>query len=303
MNGFKLANYASERGPRAAIVVGDLLYDVADITGRADYASTTTILDQWDEAEEALGQAAAKANGGGMKIDPTNLLAPVLYPHAVYCTGANYQEHMDAVSRHRGMPLQPGPKEMGVGPFFFMKAPRTVVSPIADVVKDTQALDYEVELAVVIGRKARGVSAANALDYVAGYTVANDLSARDRIMRTKLAEGSPFRFDWNGHKNFDGGCPLGPWIVPAAAIGDPQALAMKTWVNGELRQDASTATMIFSVAEQIEALSRFSTLYPGDLILTGTPAGVGAESSTWIDKGDVVRMEIAGIGEITTTIA
>ena len=301
MNGLKLGSYASARGPRAAIIVGDMLYDAADATGRNDFARVTAILDHWDDAAAALDRVSAY-DGAGLPLAAVELLAPVLYPHAVYCAGANYQDHIDAVGRRHGLPPQPSAKSLGVGPFFFMKAPRTIVAPTAAVVNESQALDYEIELAVVIGRPTRGVAVADALSCVAGYTIANDLSARDRIMRAQLPEGSPFRYDWGSHKNFDGACPMGPWIVPATEIGDPQALSLKTWVNGELRQDSTTAKMLYSIGEQIAALSRFTTLYPGDVLLTGTPEGVGAETGRWIDKGDVVRMAIGGIGEIVTTI-
>ena len=302
MNGFKLGSYASDRGARAAIIVGDALYDAADATGRPEFSHVTAILDQWDDGASALRRAASALNGGGIPLAEAELLAPVLYPHAVYCTGANYQDHMDAVARHRGMPLQASPKLLGVGPFFFIKVPRTIVAPTAEVVNESASFDYEIELAVIIGRPTRGVSAADALNYVAGYTVSNDLSARDRLVRAQLPDGSPFRYDWGSHKNFDGACPMGPWIVPAADIADPQALSLRTWVNDELRQDSTTAKMIFSISEQIEALSRYTTLYPGDVLLTGTPEGVGAETSRWLVKGDVVRMAIDGIGEIATTI-
>ena len=128
----------------------------------------------------------------------------------------------------------------------------------------------------MIGRPAKHVPMEKALSYVAGYTVANDLSARDRGRRPHIADTSPFKADWVAHKSFDGSCPLGPWIVPASDIKDPQNLAIKLWVNGEIKQDSNTGKMIFNLAEQIAHLSSRLTLHPGDLILTGTPAGVGA---------------------------
>jgi 2-keto-4-pentenoate hydratase/2-oxohepta-3-ene-1,7-dioic acid hydratase in catechol pathway len=138
-------------------------------------------------------------------------------------------------------------------------------------------VDWEVELVAVIGRAAKNVPEDKALDYVAGYTAANDLSARDRGRRANISDTSPFKADWTKHKTFDGSCPLGPWIVPASDIGDPQNLGLKLWVNDVLKQDSNSKDMIFNLAEQIAQLSSGMTLHPGDLVLTGTPAGsVGA---------------------------
>lgn len=302
MSDFRLATYQSGHGPRAAVISQGHLHDAAELSGRPDYATMLGILEDWAVAEPLLANATQGNGAGGKPVAEAKLLAPLLYPGTIYCAGANYQDHMDAVAKHRGMPPQPSPRTLGIGPFFFLKAPRCVVGPEDTLVNESNALDFEIELAAVIGRKTRGVSAAEALDYVAGYTIANDLSARDRILRSQLPDISPFKYDWGSHKNFDGSCPLGPWIVPAAAVGDPQSLVMKTWVNDEIRQDSNSAQMVFSVAEQIEALSKHITLYPGDMILTGTPAGVGAETSTWLKKGDRIRMEIAKIGEISNTV-
>ena len=155
----------------------------------------------------------------------------------------------------------------------------------------------------MLGRTAKHVSEGKALAYVAGYTCANDLSARDRGRRPHVADTSPFKADWVAHKSFDGSCPLGPWIVPATDIEDPQDLAMKLWVNGVLKQDSNTGRMIYTLAEQIAHLSSRLTLHPGDLILTGTPAGVGAGRAEFLKAGDVVKIWIAEIGEISNKTA
>jgi 2-keto-4-pentenoate hydratase/2-oxohepta-3-ene-1,7-dioic acid hydratase in catechol pathway len=144
---------------------------------------------------------------------------------------------------------------------------------------------------------AKDVPASQALDYVAGYTIGNDLSARDAMRRPKNPPEAPFHFDWLSHKCFDGSCPLGPWIVPAADIGDPQKLGLKLWVGEELMQDSNTSKMIFSTAEQIEMLSSRVTLQPGDLIMTGTPAGVGTPRKRFLRPGETVRLWIEKIGE------
>jgi 2-keto-4-pentenoate hydratase/2-oxohepta-3-ene-1,7-dioic acid hydratase in catechol pathway len=142
-------------------------------------------------------------------------------------------------------------------------------------------------LAVVLGRRARNVSVVDALNYVAGYTVANDLSARELITRPNVPIESPFRYDWIGQKCFDGSCPLGPFLVPAREVPGPQNLGIRLRVNGTLMQDSNTSQMIFSVAEQIARLSSRLTLY-GDIILTGTPAGTGAEAGRSLAEGDLV---------------
>jgi 2-keto-4-pentenoate hydratase/2-oxohepta-3-ene-1,7-dioic acid hydratase in catechol pathway len=164
-------------------------------------------------------------------------------------------------------------------------------------------VDWEVELAAVIGRKAKDVAQDKALSYVAGYTAANDLSARDRGRRANISDTSVFKADWIKHKSFDGSCPLGPWIVPASDIGDPQNLGLKLWVNEVIKQDSNTSDMIFNIAEQIERLSNAMTLYPGDLILTGTPAGVGTARGEFLKPGDEVKIWIEKIGTLTTKIA
>ena len=167
----------------------------------------------------------------------------------------------------------------------------------------SKSVDWEVELAAVIGRPAKDVGESHALDYVTGYLIANDLSARDLGFREQLPPANPFRTDWLAHKSFDGSCPLGPWIVPASEIGDPQNLGLKLWVNDVLKQDSNTGKMIFTLAEQIAQLSSRITLYPGDVILTGTPAGVGAGRGEFLKPGDVVKLWIEKIGTLTNTMA
>jgi 2-keto-4-pentenoate hydratase/2-oxohepta-3-ene-1,7-dioic acid hydratase in catechol pathway len=187
----------------------------------------------------------------------------------------------------------------------FIKASRAISHPGATVkISDySPKVDWEVELAAVIGRTAKHVPIDKALDYVAGYTAANDLSARDRGRRPHIPDTSPFKADWVAHKSFDGSCPLGPWIVPASDIKDPQNLGLKLWVNGEIKQDSNTGKMIFNLAEQISHLSSRLTLHPGDLILTGTPAGVGAGRGEFLKAGDVVKIWIEKIGELSTKMA
>src|SRR6266853_1581397 len=146
------------------------------------------------------------------------------------------------------------------------------------------------DLMAVIGRTAKNVPVEKALGCIAGYTIANDLSARDAMKRDKNPPTSPFHYDWVSQKCFDGSCPLGPWIVPAGDLRDPHQLGIKLWVNGELMQDSHTSKLIFDTAEQIAMLSSRVTLRPGDLVLTGTPAGVGMGRGRFLKAGDAVKL-------------
>jgi len=306
--GYRLATYKSADGPRAGLVIGEAVFDAAKLTGKPAYATVIGILGDWNTAQRVLRQAAAGAANSRAKRQPlktTKLLAPVQYPSAIYCAGANYADHAAAMAAREGNPPPPDPHAQGLKPWHFLKASRTVADPGATI-KITgyaQAMDWEVELAAVIGRPAKDAPKDEALCYVAGYTAANDLSARDRGRRDAVAATSPFKMDWTKHKTFEGSCPIGPWIVPASEIADPQNLDLKTWVNGALKQDSNTGKMLFTLAEQIAQLSVNMTLYPGDLILTGTPSGTGAESGTFLKAGDVVKLWIEGIGEIENRMA
>jgi 2-keto-4-pentenoate hydratase/2-oxohepta-3-ene-1,7-dioic acid hydratase in catechol pathway len=202
-------------------------------------------------------------------------------------------------------PLEPDPHTQGLKAWHFIKAARTLTDPGATVKVSglSEKVDWEVELAAVIGRPAKNVAEDKALSYVAGYTAANDLSARDRGPRPNISDTSPFKADWTKHKTFDGSCPLGPWIVPASDIGDPQDLGLKLWVNDVLKQDSNSKDMIFNLAEQIAQLSSGMTLHPGDLILTGTPAGVGSARGEFLKPGDTVKIWIDKIGTLTNKIA
>ena len=304
---YKLATYQSADGPRAGLVIGDKVLDAAKLTGNAAYASVLGILEDWRAAQGSLKKAAQSAGKSRVEVMPlarTRLLAPIRWPSAIYCAGANYADHAAEMAKRLNRPLEPDPHSQGLKAWHFIKASRTLADPGAAVKVSglSQEVDWEVELVAVIGRTARNVPQEKALAHVAGYTAANDLSARDRGRRAKVGDTSPFKADWTKQKTFDGSCPLGPWIVPASDIGDPQNLALKLWVNDVLKQDSNSKDMIFNVAEQIEQLSNGMTLYPGDLILTGTPAGVGSARGEFLKPGDVVRICIEKIGTLITRI-
>jgi 2-keto-4-pentenoate hydratase/2-oxohepta-3-ene-1,7-dioic acid hydratase in catechol pathway len=308
---YRLLSYQSGRETRAGILVEEQVYDPAAIIGNPAYNSVLAILQDWRNARSGLALAAeriiaGKSRAKGVPVKRVKLVAPVLYPGNIYCAGANYTDHMAEMARAHGREPGPTMKERGEKPWHFIKASRSTVAGPGAKVKIPpycRKMDWEVELAAVIGRTAKDVPVDKALDVVAGYTIADDLSARDAGRREKNPETSPFYMDWLSHKSFDGSCPLGPWITPAGDIPDPQQLGIRLWVNGELMQDSHTSKMIFTTAEQIAMLSSRVTLNPGDLVLTGTPAGVGMGRQRFLSAGDSVKLWIEGIGELTHTMA
>jgi 2-keto-4-pentenoate hydratase/2-oxohepta-3-ene-1,7-dioic acid hydratase in catechol pathway len=303
--GYRLATYAADGAPRAGLIIGDEVFDAAALTGHAGDATVLGMLEDWAAAHERLARAVA-APGKGRALVDTRLLAPIRWPSAIYCAGANYADHAAEMARAQNRPPPPDPHTLGLKPWHFIKAGRSTLAAPGETVAITgmsQTMDWEIELAAVIGERAKNVSLAQAPDHVAGYTVANDLSARDMGRRPGVPDDSPFKFDWVAHKNFDGSCPLGPWIVPASDIPDPQNLGLKLWVNDVVKQDSNTGKMIFSIAEQIAHLSSRITLNPGDVVLTGTPSGVGAARKEFLKAGDEVKLWIEHIGTLANRMA
>ena len=231
----------------------------------------------------AQAEAIRSAAGASPGSDEIRLQCPIVRPTKVLAIGLNYMDHIRETKA--AIPERP---------VLFAKFPNTLNGPFGQIVVDptlTEQADYEVELAVIIGKRTRKVSAADALDHVFGYAVANDVSARDWQFRDPQFDRS---------KGFDTFCPIGPWITTSDEVTDPQALVIRSWVNGEARQDSSTKEMVYSVAELIEYLAKGMTLEPGDVILTGTPHGVGfaMKPPRYLGPGDVVRCEIEGLGAI-----
>jgi len=306
---FRLLSYRAGTEARAGILVGGEVYDAAKSAGVP--SSVLAILQGWPSASRLLAQAAkrlagSKSRAKGWPLSRVKLLAPVLYPGNIYCAGANYTDHVAEMERAQGLAPGPTMKDLGEKPWHFVKSSKSaVVGPGAKVKLPaySNAVDWEVELTAVIGRPAKDVTIEQALACVAGYTIANDLSARDAMRRAKNPPTSPFHYDWVSQKCFDGACPLGPWIMPASELREPGKLGMRLWVNDELMQDSSTAKMIFSTAEQIAMLSSRLTLQPGDLVLTGTPAGVGMGRKRFLKAGDTVRLWIEQIGELSHSMA
>ncbi|MBF6568729.1 MAG: fumarylacetoacetate hydrolase family protein [Candidatus Binataceae bacterium] len=302
MPNYRLVTYESEQGPRPAVVADGQVFGFDELGAGSPYRTMPDVLDDWDRAH-ALIENRTTARIAGKPLKSVKLLAPVLYPSSIYCAGANYVDHVQEMARVQNLELEADPRSRGLKPWHFIKAARSIVESGARIELPgySKMVDWEVELAVVIGRKAKNVEGSRALDYVAGYTIANDLSARDFTARPQMAATSPFRYDWVSQKCFDAACPIGPWIVPASEIPDPQQLGIRLWVNDVIKQDSHTSKMIFTVADQIEFLSTRMTLYPGDIILTGTPAGVGLARNEFIRPGDTVRLWIERIGTLINT--
>jgi 2-keto-4-pentenoate hydratase/2-oxohepta-3-ene-1,7-dioic acid hydratase in catechol pathway len=225
------------------------------------------------------------------------LLAPLRYPRKVICAGVNYRRHI----REMGGEV-PG---AGWHPYFFLKAPTTSVigphDPILISDPDRGRFDWEAELAVVIGLPGKNIPAERSLLHVAGYCVANDITARGRHQR-QAVPADAFKYDWFSAKSMDSSLPIGPGITPSFFIKDPQDLRVRCWHNGQLQQDESTSDMICPVAELVAAASEVVTLEPGDVIATGTPSGVGAGRGLYLRPGDVVRTSIDGLGTLENTV-
>jgi len=259
----RLATYEDETGTAHAAEVRD--------DELVPFGGGTTV------AELLAQDAIEPATGEAVPLEGARLLAPVPRPRAILGIGLNYRAH--AQETGKGVPETP---------IVFTKLPGASAPPSGPVVCPAvvQRLDYEGELAIVMGAGGR----------IAGYAVADDVSARD------LQKREP---QWTRAKGADGFCPWGPWITTADEVADPEALGLRTWVNGDLRQDARTSDLIFGIAELVDFIGQTCTMEPGDLILTGTPEGVGAfaDPPAFLGSGDVVRIEIDGLGAIEHAIA
>ncbi len=259
------------------------------------------LIEAGDEALGALHALKTQAESGGQFADAiyaseaVHLLAPIPTPRKnVFCVGRNYAEHIAEFAR-----AQKTKASVTDNPIYFTKPPTAVIGPDAQIPifpHVSEAIDYEVELTVVIGKPGRNIKKADAYDHVFGYTISNDISARD----VQRAHGGQY---FKG-KGLDGSCPLGPWIVTADEIEQPDNLSISLSVNGEVRQNGNTAQMIFDIPTLIESLSAGLTLEPGDLIATGTPSGVGyaMDPPQFLKHGDTVVCEVEKIGQLSNTM-
>ena len=274
--------------------VGAVVEDrVADLSERFD--SMQTLIEGGEPALEEALSLAAKADPAA-EVAEVELRAPIPRPRRnVFCMGWNYLTHFEE-GRGRREDQQ---EELPEYPTIFDKPTMTVIGPHDDIPFDpdfSERMDYEAELAVVIGRAGRSILAAEAMDHIFGYTLANDVTARD-VQRRHGGQ-------WLKGKGMDGSCPLGPWIVTADEIADPQNLPVRCHVNGVEKQNSNTRFMVFPIARLIEELSLAMTLLPGDILLTGTPEGVGYARTPpeYLSPGDEVTVTIPDIGEITNRV-
>ena len=244
------------------------------------------------EVAACADRAPAQSN---VPLNELLILPPIPRPSKnVICLGWNYSEHIKESAQASGRG-----DELPEYPVVFTKSPTAVIGSGGKVPYDktvTEQLDWEVELGVIIGRGGKGISRSMALEHIVGYTIINDLSARDLQFRHK---------QFFIGKSLDGSCPIGPWMVTADEIKDPHDLDLKCWVNGVVKQDSNTRYMIFDIPSIIETLSRGMTLEPGDIIATGTPSGVGfaRQPPEFLRPGDTVVCEIQSIGKLSNTIA
>lgn len=312
MTPYYLLNYRSTNGQaRAGIMVHDRVVDVSHAlreTGHADLlgsgVTTLECLRAWDTVRPLLRAVAERPPDSvifarSRLLAETHLLAPVLYPGVIFCAGANYRDHVAEMSAALSLPPEPDPHRAGLAPWHFIKPSVTSVRGTGEGITlppYSNCVDWEAEIALVIGRPAKNVSIENALDHVAGFTIANDLSLRDLLRRRGVAVESPFHFDWVGQKCFDGSFPMGPWITPREQVPEPGDMRIRLWVGDELMQDSSSSQLIFSMQEQVAHLSSRVTLMPGDVIATGTPAGCGAARGRFLAHGEKVRIQVERIG-------
>jgi 2-keto-4-pentenoate hydratase/2-oxohepta-3-ene-1,7-dioic acid hydratase in catechol pathway len=283
----RLATYRQGSTVRIGAVVGEIIVDLSSVA--------PDMLSLIDGGPELLAKAREVAGSGdGVALGEVTLLAPIPRPRKnIICLGMNYALHAYESLRAKGLP-----EKLPEYPVFFTKAPTAVNHPEASIPYDAELSpqrDWEVELAFIMGKTAKHVPAEAALDYIFGYTILNDVSARDLQNRHQQFFLS---------KSLDGSAPLGPWIVTADEIPDPHALGLRLRLNGETMQDSHTGDMIFNIPTSIAVLTRGMTLEPGDIIATGTPSGVamGMTPPRWLQPGDVMEAEIDGIGVLRNRV-
>jgi len=280
----KLATFTHSGSTRIGVVDGDQIVDLSAAAPTLP-SEMVAFLEAGDSALEGARSALA-ASGNRLALADVTLESPVLRPPKILAVGLNYADHV----AEAGL-------ETPQFPMIFNKQSTSAHPPFAPfhLPRASQALDYEGELGVVIGKRCRHVPADRATEVIAGYTVVNDVSVRDWQLRVPT---------FTMGKSWDTHCPMGPWIVTADEVGDPHTLDLKTWVNGELRQSSNTKNLIFDCFTLVEHLSTAFTLEPGDVIPMGTPGGVGIamKPPSLLVAGDVVKVAIDGIGEIENAV-
>lgn len=293
----KIATISTRSGPLPAVVQEDRVMDVSSVLRIDDRLSTNSSVIQIISNPELLSAVHSFAENAKaeswLPLDHVKLLAPIPRPSKnVVCVGRNYKLHIEEGAKARGVPA-----EYPIVPEFFTKPPTSVIGTGADIrlPRSTQKLDYEVELAFVVGSNVHDVSVEDALGSIFGFTVLNDVTARD----LQRSHGQ-----WFKGKALDTTCPMGPWIVTADEFD--LSIQHRLWlsVNGEMRQDAFISDMVFDCAQILSNLSSGMTIEAGDIITTGTPSGVGLglDPQVWLKDGDIIEAGIEGIGSITNTV-
>jgi 2-keto-4-pentenoate hydratase/2-oxohepta-3-ene-1,7-dioic acid hydratase in catechol pathway len=279
----RLLSYDIGDGPAAGVLVGDRVVAAASLGApAADVRGLLAALDA--DGLRRLGERAASAEDG-VALDDVRLHAPVVDPQKIICIGLNYRDHAEETGQ-----------EIPKAPMWFAKFANSLIGsgePIVLPAAHPNRVDYEAELALVIGRPARNVSEADALSHLAGAMPFNDVSARDLQMQNPL---------WTSGKAIDTFAPCGPALVTLEEIDDLQALTLRTRIDGETVQEGTSANLIFGPAELVAWLSRTLTLLPGDIIATGTPAGVGASKRRYLQDGELVEVEIDGLGALVNRV-
>jgi 2-keto-4-pentenoate hydratase/2-oxohepta-3-ene-1,7-dioic acid hydratase in catechol pathway len=306
---FALGAFRNSAGAFPGLVSGARVRDLSDLV-----PSVRALVEDWDNWLPRLDELARSADGPWHPLTALHVLPPI-EPGQILQSGANYRKHVvDLVAAEKESVHGATPEEAradaesmmderirsGV-PYVFLGSPRAMCGPYDDIVLPARGEqhDWELELALVIGRPGRNIAVEDAMSYVAAYTICNDLTTRDRLYRPDLkAIGT----DWFTAKNADTFLPTGPFLVPAAFVGDPNDLRITLRHNGVVRQDESTKDMIFDIPRLIAYVSTTTTLRPGDLLLTGSPAGNGAHWGVFLKPGDVVESEITGLGLQRNTV-
>jgi 2-keto-4-pentenoate hydratase/2-oxohepta-3-ene-1,7-dioic acid hydratase in catechol pathway len=280
----RLLTYDAGDGPRAGVLEDERVFDAWALLGEPHRGSLRELIaaDRIDELRGRLGDTGAPSH----PLSAVKLLPPIPDPDKVVCIGLNYRKHAAEV----------GVTEPPAMPTFFAKFANALVADGATVRVPTGKTDYEAEVAFVVGKRAQGVEEAGALDYVAGYTLLNDLSARD------LQGATP---QWMPGKVFDGSAPCGPYLVTPDEAGPADAIAIRLTLNGEEMQNGATDDLIFGIPQLVAQLSRLMTLEPGDIVSTGTPEGVGMGRNprVWLADGDEIAIESPTLGRLVTRIS
>lgn len=288
---WSLVQYVTDAGsePVVGMLVGeDVLEPPAALAGQTmlellgQWASAAALLREWDPA------AAEQVPGA-------RLVAPITYPPKVICAGANFYGHIAEMGIER--------PSGEVTPYFFLKPPTTTVIGPGDPIPlmSSGQVDWEAEVGLVISDRCRDLSVEEVPDHIAAYVIANDISARE-VLKRDAPVSQAFSYDWVSSKAQDGFCPLGPGLVPAWEIADPQSLHVRLELNGVVKQDSSTADMITPAFDLVAEASKFMTLEAGDVLLTGTVAGVGQPRGEYLSPGDSVRVEIEGLGSLENPV-